>query len=241
LRGREASDRFIPIPPGKSDKKSLPPNDLLLYMRKSAYQQGKNSTCLLDAFCSAFHAFGCSNIVERIRTDPKSKHLDQSNSFVWSDFCELVNHEAKQVGLQVIRHRQLKSFLELLEVDDSFLIIASLKANDGMVGQHAIAIFNNGIYDANCPSQKSLDWCCGEGKEIKCTGIDRCYQLLPKHRNMVKEEMQFVFKAQNSKGCTVLGWVASMSEKKGILIQFSDGIQKRVDSRKEVLKYSRMD
>ena len=143
----------------------------------------------------------------------------------------LVNLHFKEVGLQIFCQDNALTVNNLLTCDDSFVIIASLKASNGMGGQHAIAIYDGGIYDANCPkvmkkTQASLDWCCGDGDET-CIGIQQSYQLLPKHHREIREDMGFTFQRRNKQDCNVRGWVAST---KGVkpLVQFADGFRTHV-------------
>lgn len=226
IHGIRTTRKFIPIPPGSSKNQSLPPAALLHFLRNCRFQQGKDSTCLVDCFCSAMYDFGCLKEVEQLRNHPDCVGLNQMNTSVWSDFGNLVNRQFKGVGLQIFRQKNSRSVEDLLTGDDSFVVIALLKSSDGMVGQHAIAIFNGGIYDANCPrvlkkTQKSLDWCCGEGEET-CTGIDRSYQLLPTHHKDIRSDMGFMIQRRNEHDCNVRGWVAGT---KGKLpkVQFTDG------------------
>ena len=149
--GLRPSHKFIPIPPGSSKDQPLPPSSLLHYLRKSQFQQGPDSTCLLDCLCSAVHDLGCVGLVEEMRTDPRCLRLNQANTSIWDDFGRLVNTHLKPVGLKIFKHTESHLVQDFLAFDDSFVIIATLRASDGMAGQHAILIYNNGIYDANCP------------------------------------------------------------------------------------------
>jgi hypothetical protein len=148
--------RLITVPPGNSrDKLELPPDHLVEYMRESKFQQGKNTTCLFDAFCSAMHMFGCDAQVDSLRTAVSNKTtpgklLSQANVLVWGDFNMLVNGFFKTVGLQSVKQNNAHQVSDLLECNDLFVIVASLCASDRMEGQHAIAIFDGAIYDVNC-------------------------------------------------------------------------------------------
>ena len=226
VEGKLPSSRFIPIPPGSSKNQPLPPASVLHFLRKSRFQQGEDSTCLLDCFCSAMFDFGCTTQVDEMRKSAEDQALNQVNTKVWTDFGNLVNRHFKGVGLQMFRQNNSRSVEDLLTCDDSFVIIAALKASNGMGGQHAIAIFNGGIYDANCrlvmkKTQESLDWCCGDGEET-CTGIERSYQLLPTHHKEISPDMAFTFQSRNANDCNVRGWVHGT---KGRLpqVQFVDG------------------
>jgi hypothetical protein len=121
--------------------------------------------------------------VEEMSKLPHGRNLDQSNLQIWSYFGNLVNRHLKGVGLQLCRDRNIKDVSDLLAYNDDFVVLATLKASDGMVGQHAVAIYNGGIYDSNCryvmkKTRESLDWCCGDGTET-CTGVNRSYVLKP--------------------------------------------------------------
>jgi hypothetical protein len=131
---------------------------------------------------------------------------------------------------------------ELLACDDSFVIVATLAASDGMIGQHAVAIFNGGIYDANCKhvlkkTQEALDWCCGDGP-VTCTGVHRSYQILPKNHKEINPEMRFVFQTRDEKACNVRGWVAA-SKGKLPIVQFADGKRRHV-SMEELGMFTRL-
>ena len=131
---------------------------------------------------------------------------------------------------------------DMLGWDDSFVVIASLKANDGSEGQHAVAIFDGAIYDANCKfalrkSQESLDWCCGGGGVV-CTGLHRAYTLLPiNHRNLGRKS-RYAFKMKKITGLWVRGWIVS-HRPVSTLIQFADG-EKREATAFELASFTRL-
>jgi hypothetical protein len=220
--------KFIPIPPGNSKKETLPPAPLLQHIRRSQFQQGKNSTCLVDSFSSAALDFGCKEQVQQLRQAPQHQLLTQCNTTVWDDFGKLVNVCFRDVGLKLFRNTSLRSVDSLLSCDDGFVIIASIKASNGMEGQHAVAIYNGGIYDANCSlvmkkSQESLDWCCGDGS-VTCTGIVRSYQLLPTLHRATEVGLRYaVVQTRNAGDCNVRGWVGSIKKTGTIRVQFVDG------------------
>jgi hypothetical protein len=245
---RAQARRLITVPPGNSrDKLELPPKHLLEYMRRSKFQQGENSTCLFDAFCSAMYIFGCVPQVDNLRAAVSSEtipgqSLSQANILVWGDFNMRVNRAFRSVGLQSVKQNNARTVSDLLGCDDLFVIVASLCASDCMEGQHAIAIFDGAIYDANSKyalskTQESLDWCCG-GDGITCTGIHRSYQILPVNYNKIEENMRFVFQTRNENNCTVRGWVASTLGD-SILAQFTDGTKRSV-TKAELASFVRM-
>jgi hypothetical protein len=232
VKGSCHACKFIPIPPGKSKTGALPPNELLHFMRRCKFQQGSNSTCLLDAFCSAMHDFGCTQQVYLLQTNQEAGGISQASKNAWSTFCRLSNSHFKKVGLHIIRQKKFPQVCDLLQFNDAFVIIATLKASDSMEGQHAVAIFNGGIYDANCPyvlkkTQESLDWCCGED-DVTCIGIVRSYQMLPVNQKHTSKDMHYVIQLRNAKDCNVRGWVAST---RGVepLIQFADGTKRHMN------------
>jgi hypothetical protein len=101
------------------------------------------------------HAFGCVAQVNNLRQmvaneKASSKSFSQANVLAWGDFNMLVNRFFKPVGLQSFRQNNARRLSDLLECDDSFVIVALLCAIDYMEGQHAVDIFNGTIYDANC-------------------------------------------------------------------------------------------
>jgi hypothetical protein len=224
--------RLISIPPGSSRlTANRPPNELLKFTKTSKYQQGQNSTCLFDAFCSAMHEFGCVQQVKTLRATPGSSSFNQSNRFVWKDFNQMVNHQFKASGLQVFKQNIGTSVLSLCERDDSFVIVAALKSDDGMEGQHAIAIYAGCIYDSNShyvlkKSQESLDWCCG-GNGVVCTGIHRSYQLLPTHYKKLDISTRLTVRMRDSTGADLRGWVAGLKAKL-VHIQLANGTRQYV-------------
>jgi hypothetical protein len=231
IEGLRAKERFVVIPPGSSKSQPLPPRSMLFYLRKCRFQQGDDSTCLLDCFSSAMYDFGCKAQVHQLRNHPDVALLNQTNTGVWGDFGNLVNRHYKDVDLQLFRQNTNRQVNNLLACDDSFVIIATLVASDGMVGQHAVAIFNGGIYDANCThvlkkTQEALDWCCGDGPAT-CTGVHRSYQMLPKNHKEISLEMRFVFQTRDENNCNVRGWVAA-SKGKLPIVQFADGNRRHV-------------
>jgi hypothetical protein len=213
-------------------------------MRPSVFQQEDNSTCLVDAFCSAAHAFGCVFETSELRKKEQKSSLSAANKDLWGDFANLVNRHFKpNAGLQIFKESGLKTVEEMMQCDDSFVIIASLKANDGGEGQHAIAILDGAIYDANCKfalrkSQESLDWCCG-GAGVVCTGFHRVYKLLPTNHRNIREEDRFVFKKRNKQGKLVRGWIVSNRSVCSV-IQFTDG-EKREATPFEVANFTRIE
>jgi hypothetical protein len=241
--GLRPSHKFIPIPPGSSKNQALPPSTLLHYLRNSRFQQGSQSTCLLDCLCSAAYDLGCIQNVETLRAHPGCPTLHQANTLIWNDFGTLVNKHFKSVGLQVFNHTKSHFVKDFLGFDDSFVIIATLRGSDGMAGQHAVAIYNNGIYDANCPfvlkkQQESLDWCCGDG-DVTCIGIERSVQLLPIRHKELTPELRFVFQTRNKFECNVRGWVAG-TKKKRVMVQFADGESRSV-TKDELDMFARLD
>jgi hypothetical protein len=242
VRGLRPSQKFIPIPPGSFKNQPLPPSTLLHYLRRSRFQQGTKSTCLLDCFCSAAYDLGCIQNVEAVRAHPGCPSLHQANMLIWNDFGNLVNKHFKSVGLQVFNHTKSHLVKDFLDFDDSFVIIATLRGSDGMAGQHAVAIFNNGIYDANCPyvlkkQQESLDWCCGDG-DVTCVGIERSVQLLPIRHKELTPDLGFVFQTRNKFECTMRGWVAG-TKKRRVRVQFADGESRSV-TKDELSTFARL-
>jgi hypothetical protein len=245
IRGSRSARKLVEIPPGDPRPQDEQPAPyLLLYMRPSVFQQKDNSTCLVDAFCSAAHAFGCVFETSELRKKEQKSSLSAANKDLWGDFANLVNRHFKpNAGLQIFKESGLKTVEEMMQCDDSFVIIASLKANDGSEGQHAVAILDGAIYDANCEfamrkSQESLDWCCG-GAGVVCTGFHRVYKLLPTNHRNVREEDRFVFKKRNKQGKLVRGWIVSNRSVCSV-IQFTDG-EKREATPFEVANFTRIE
>ena len=115
------------------------------------------------------------------------------------------------------------------------MIVASLKASDGSDGQHAIAICDGGIFDANCGSvltktQESLDWCCGNGG-VTCLGVHRLYVALPVDYSNRVVDHHILFQAQKPSG-PVRGWICGGFMSSTPKLQFADG-EKRLAKENE--------
>ena len=225
--GTRSARKLVEIPPGDSQPVSKKPAPgLMMYLRPARFQQKDNSTCLVDAFCSAMYDFGCTTAVADLRLHNDTAALSAANKNIWGDFANLVNRCFTPVGLQLFKQKGSITLEEMMECDDSFVIVASLKANDGSEGQHAVAIYDGAIYDANSrfalkKNKESLDWCCGGG-DVVCKGFHRAYKLLPiTHRN-VREDSRGVFQKMNKSGKLVRGWIVSHRTDSS-LVQFTDG------------------
>jgi hypothetical protein len=243
VRGTSNSRKLVKIPPGDSTVRGQPDDTLLFYMRLSKYQQKDKSTCLIDAFCSAIHEFGCMRQVEELRLHQDSHNLSEANKNLWGSFVTLVNRIFRTVGLNLCRVKGNIRVQDLLDYNDSFVIVALLIASDRSDGQHAIAVFKGGIYDSNSKyvlkkTQESLDWCFGDNG-IKCIGIRRLYRLVPEDYWKVKKEYRSVFKTRNQLNCSVLGWRASNRQGTPV-IQFVDGT-KRESTLLEISNFTRLE
>ena len=169
--------------------------------------------------------------------------MNQSHIHLWERFGNLVNRHFKGVGLQMVRRKNIRTMEDLLTCTDSFVIVATLSASDGMHGQHAVSIFNGGIYDANScyvlkKTHETLNWCCGEGL-VTCTGVHRCYQITPIHQRDIRPEMRFVFQTRNGENNSVCGWVANINARTTV-IQFTDGT-KRITTASELDTFARLE
>jgi hypothetical protein len=238
---RRSRKVFVTIPPGAATTKTIPASSLIHYMRRCKYQQGSKTTCLMDAYCSAMFDFGCMTQVMKLRTAPGVGDINQTSSTFWMDFGNLVNRHFTPIGLRCFRQANNMSVNELLVMNDSFVIVATLKSTDGMVGQHAVAIFDGGIYDSNCryvlkKTSESLDWCCGDGNE-KCIGSARSYQMRPQGHKQLADDMRFIFQTRDDTGCNVRGWVKSVGEH--MTVQLADGSIRKV-SREELADFTRL-
>jgi hypothetical protein len=118
---------LIPVPPGDAKAQELPSPELVHFMRPSKFQQRVSPTCLLDAFCSAMHEFGCGRLVEELRVHPLSSQVSAANKNTWSDFVRLVNLQFSLVGLRLCKQKGSKSVGNLLESNDQFVILVLLK------------------------------------------------------------------------------------------------------------------
>ena len=230
LGGLNNAGELIPVPPGDAKNHVLPSPQLVHFMRASKYQQRGSSTCLIDAFCSAMHEFGCVRLVEELRANPLSNQVSAANKNIWGDFVRLVNLQFSSVGLRVCKQKGSKSVHELLQQNGQFVILVSLKASDASDGQHAVAIFNGGIFDANYKhvlkkTQKSLDWCCG-GDGVTCTGVQRSFIVLPLGYHKLPINSRHVLQARNKTDYLVRGWVCSSNRVGSPLLQFADGVKR---------------
>ena len=243
ISGYNNSRALIPVPPGDAKQQDKPADCLVLFLRPCKYQQKQHSTCLIDAFCSAIIAFGCSAEVIALREDPECQMLSAACKNIWDVFGKLVNKHFASVGFRLFKQKgSKKSVRDLLAMDDSFVIVVSLKASDASDGQHAIALFHGAIYDANHKfalkkSQASLDWCCG-GQGITCIGVQRSFILMPRGYSALPDDIRFVFQTVNASGCLTRGWVChnmGMCTK----IQFADG-EKRYSSTEELSNFNQI-
>jgi hypothetical protein len=242
IAGYHNSRALIPVPPGDAKQQDKPDECLVFFLRPCKYQQKQKSTCLIDAFCSAIVAFGCLSQVKALREDPECQLVSAACKNIWDVFGKLVNKHFTSVGFRLFKQKgSNKSVLDLLAMDDSFVIVASLKASDASDGQHAIALFNGAIYDANHKfalkkTQASLDWCCG-GQGITCIGVQRSFIVMPRGYTALPDNIRFVFTTVNSSGCLMRGWVCHTMDMYN-KIQFADG-EKRSSSKEELSYFNR--
>jgi hypothetical protein len=139
----------------------------------------------------------------------------------------LINLQFSSVGLRLCKQKGSKSVRDLLDTNNQFVILVSLKASDASDGQHAVAIFNGGIFDANYKhvlkkTQESLDWCCG-GDGATCTGVQRSFVVLPLGYHKLPVHSRHVLQARNKTDHHVRGWVCSLNHLGLPLLQFADG------------------
>jgi hypothetical protein len=231
LGGLKNAVDLIPVPPGDAKEQDVPSDELVYFMRATKFLQKGASTCLLDAFCSAMHEFGCVRQVEELRKNPLRNEVSAANKNIWGDLVRLVNLQFSCVGIKLFKQKGSKSVQDLLSLNDEFVIVASLKASDASDGQHAIAIFSGGIFDANFKyvlkkSQESLDWCCG-GDGVTCTGVQRSFIALPSRYMKLSAESRYVFQARNESDYLVRGWVCSDNDGLVPTLQFSDGTKRK--------------
>ena len=242
ITGYHNSRALIPVPPGDTKQQDKPDECLVFFLRPCKYQQKKKSTCLIDAFCSAIVAFGCSLQVKALREDPDCQLVSAACLNIWDVFGKLVNKHFTSLGFRLFKQKgSNKSALDLLAMDDSFVIVASLKASDASDGQHAITLFNGAIYDSNYKfalkkTQASLDWCCGS-QGITCIGVQKSFIVMPRGYTALPDNIRFVFTTVNSSGCLTRGWVCHTMDMKH-KIQFADG-EKRESSNEELSYFNR--
>ena len=232
VSGTKAERKLIPVPPGDPHVHDLPNQHLVLEGRPTKYQQRNETTCLIDAFCSAMYEFGCVHPVEKLRADPKSAVVSAGNQNIWRDFIQLVNTHFSSVGIRLCKLRGAKDVDAILTWKDNFVIVVSLKASDASDGQHAIAICDGGIFDANSgnvlsKTQESLDWCCGGGG-VTCIGMHRSYVALPLDYSNRPVEHHILFQVLKPQGL-VRGWLCGDFLKPRPKIQLADGEKRRAE------------
>jgi hypothetical protein len=149
LYGLNNAVGLSPVPPGDAIAQDPPSPQLVHFMHPSKFQQRGSSTCLIDAFCSAIDEFGCGRLVEELQVNPLSNQISAANKNIWGDFVRPINLQFSSVGLRLCKQKGSKSVCDLLDTNDQFVILVSLKASNASDGQHAVAIFNGGIFDAN--------------------------------------------------------------------------------------------
>jgi hypothetical protein len=114
---------------------------------------------------------------------------------------------------------------------DQFVILVSLKASDRSDGQHAIPIFDGGLFDANYKhvlkkTQASLEWCCG-GDGVACTGVHCSFIVLPLGYHELPVHSRHALQARNKCNYLVQGWVCSLNCLGLPLLQFTDGEKRK--------------
>jgi hypothetical protein len=149
LCGLNNAGGLIPVPPSDTKTQDPPSPQLVHCIRPYKFLQRGSSTCLIDAFCSAMDEFGCGRLVEELRVHPLSNQVSAANKIIWGDFLRLINLQFSSVGLRLCKQKGSKSVRYLLDTNDQFVILVSLKASNASDGQHAVHIFNQGIFHAN--------------------------------------------------------------------------------------------
>ena len=202
--------RFISVPPGNTKTNTVTPaqfvskvnnkdsskrqkicmfsanNDAPFYLRLGRlmkFQQGANNTCLVDSTCGALHDFGLTSIVDDIQTNHRSQ-LTSSNPNVLGCFNNLIIKKLGPIGL-ALKSVSIKTVEQIIKYQYNFPVILLLESVDGASGQHAIAIYNQGIYDSNAShvlalTPASLNWACGDTGNSICIGAKKAYQVVPK-------------------------------------------------------------
>ena len=99
LTARRAKTMFVTIPPGAAASKAIPLSSLIHYMRRCKFQQGRGTTCLMDAFGSVMFDFGRLDQVLQSRKAAGCHAINQTSSMFWLDFGTLVNSHFNQIGL----------------------------------------------------------------------------------------------------------------------------------------------
>jgi hypothetical protein len=82
----------------------------------------------------------------------------------------------------VIRKLHLRQVEHVLAWDTAWPLVVLLRISDGGVGQHAVTIYKEGIYEPNSDfvltkSRESLDW--AAVVDCSCQGITQAYQIVP--------------------------------------------------------------
>jgi hypothetical protein len=92
---------LIHVPPGDGKEQEVHWDRLVYFMRSTKFPQKGASTCLMDAFCSAMHEFGCVCQVKELQKNPLCNKVSAANKNIWGDFVRLVNLQFASVGIKL--------------------------------------------------------------------------------------------------------------------------------------------
>jgi hypothetical protein len=159
-----------------------PPQELCTTVRIK-YRQTEILTCLIDSFCSAIWEFGLCDTAEGLQQEHRTK-LSQSNYRLIADWIDVTNqHYLNKRQLVIRKLTHLRQVDQVLAWDTTWPLVVLLGSSDGAVGQHAVTIYEEGIYEPNAEfvltkSRGSLDW--AAGIDCTCQGITQAYQIVPR-------------------------------------------------------------
>ena len=163
-------------------RNSPAPPHLVDNTRTTAYLQGQEPTCYIDAFCSTLHAFGAVQGAFQLNRE----HRPSLTQRVVNLKQKLVQAANKAIGVLQLTVRKVppvRTVEDILFLGDTWPLVLLLSSSDGGHGQHAVGVWNNRVYETNAKSPlfktaESLHWCCGD--DVTCCGAATAYQILPR-------------------------------------------------------------
>jgi hypothetical protein len=117
--------------------------------------------------------------------------LSQSNyRFLIADWIDVTNKHYLNKRQLVIRKLHLRQVEQVLAWDTAWPLAVLLGSSDGGVGQHAVTIYKEGIYEPNADFvltklHESLDW--AAGIDCTCQGITQAYQIVPRNSGSLSD------------------------------------------------------
>jgi hypothetical protein len=156
-----------------------PPQELCTTVRIK-YRQTEVLTCLIDSFCSVIWEFGLCDAAEGLQQEHRTK-LSQSNYWLIADWIDVTNKHYLNKRQLVIQKLHLRQVDEVLAWDTTWQWVVLLGSSDGGVGQHAVMIYEEGIYErsAHLPACSCTLFPSEKGS-VDSSGLPRLRALLSK-------------------------------------------------------------